>query len=79
MPDVHIALIDATYFSWYGSRMLNAPKYLNTVKNQGEQVIGFTEQLKNLQDILQNSKQRGALGEYFLETTIKKVVLMHPS
>jgi len=47
---------------------------LGAVKNQGEQVIGFTEQLKSLQDILQNTKQRGALGEYFLETTIKNIL-----
>lgn len=47
---------------------------LGDVKKTGEQVVGFTEQLKNLQDILQNSKQRGALGEYFLETTIKNIL-----
>ena len=47
---------------------------LGDVKNQQKQVVGFTEQLKNLQDILQNSKQRGALGEYFLETTIKNIL-----
>ncbi len=47
---------------------------LGAVKSQGEQVIGFTEQLKSLQDILQNTKQRGALGEYFLETTIKNIL-----
>ncbi len=47
---------------------------LGNVRKTGEQVIGFTEQLKNLQDILQNSKQRGALGEYFLETTIKNIL-----
>jgi DNA recombination protein RmuC len=47
---------------------------LGNVRKTGEQVVGFTEQLKNLQDILQNSKQRGALGEYFLETTIKNIL-----
>lgn len=47
---------------------------LGHVRNQQKQVVGFTEQLKNLQDILQNSKQRGALGEYFLETTIKNIL-----
>jgi DNA recombination protein RmuC len=47
---------------------------LNQVKKTGEQVVGFTDQLKNLQDILQNSKQRGALGEYFLESTIQNIL-----
>lgn len=47
---------------------------LAKLENTNKQVVGFSEQLKNLQDILQNSKQRGALGEYFLETTIKNVL-----
>lgn len=38
-----------------------------------KQVIGFTDQLKNLEDILKNPKQRGILGEYFLETLLKNV------
>lgn len=47
---------------------------LGNVRKTGEQVVGFTEQLKQLQDILQNSKQRGTLGEYFLKTTIESVL-----
>ena len=47
---------------------------LGEVKKTSEQVVSFTEQLKNIQDILQNSKQRGILGEYFLETTIKNIL-----
>ena len=39
-----------------------------------KQVVGFSEQLKNLQDILKNPKQRGVLGEYFLEETLKNVL-----
>ena len=38
-----------------------------------KQVIGFADQLKNLEDILKNPKQRGILGEYFLETLLKNV------
>lgn len=37
------------------------------------QVVGFAEQLKNLEDILKNPKQRGILGEYYLETLLKNV------
>lgn len=47
---------------------------LSEVKQGGKQVLGFTEQLKRLQDILQNTQQRGALGEYFLETTIRNIL-----
>ncbi|NMC87294.1 MAG: DNA recombination protein RmuC [Candidatus Moranbacteria bacterium] len=38
------------------------------------QVINFSAQLQNLQDILKNPKQRGVLGEYFLEETLKNVL-----
>jgi len=39
-----------------------------------KQVINFSSQLQNLQDILKNPKQRGVLGEYFLEETLKNVL-----
>jgi DNA recombination protein RmuC len=39
-----------------------------------KQVISFADQLKNLQDILKNPKQRGILGEYYLETVLKNVM-----
>src|SRR3989344_723328 len=39
-----------------------------------KQVMNFADQLKNLQDILKNPKQRGVLGEYFLETLLKNVL-----
>lgn len=39
-----------------------------------KQVVGFADQLRNLQDILQNPKQRGILGEYYLETVLKNVL-----
>lgn len=38
------------------------------------QVIGFSEQIKNLQDMLKNPKQRGVLGEYYLETLLKNIL-----
>ncbi|MFA5042132.1 MAG: DNA recombination protein RmuC [Candidatus Paceibacterota bacterium] len=39
-----------------------------------KQVVNFTDQLKSLQDILKNPKQRGVLGEYYLETVLKNVL-----
>ncbi|KKU14945.1 hypothetical protein A3I34_01595 [Candidatus Jorgensenbacteria bacterium RIFCSPLOWO2_02_FULL_45_12] len=38
------------------------------------QVVGFADQLQSLQDILKNPKQRGVLGEYYLETLLKNVL-----
>ena len=39
-----------------------------------KQVINFADQLQSLQDILKNPKQRGILGEYYLETLLKNVM-----
>jgi DNA recombination protein RmuC len=47
---------------------------LAKLEETNKQVISFTDQLKNLQDILKNPKQRGVLGEYFLETVLKNVL-----
>ncbi|MFH1979396.1 MAG: DNA recombination protein RmuC [Patescibacteria group bacterium] len=47
---------------------------LTKLDETNKQVLGFSDQLKNLQDILKNPKQRGVLGEYFLEETLKNVL-----
>ncbi len=47
---------------------------LTEVKETGKQVMGFADQLQSLQDILKNPKQRGVLGEYYLETLLKNVL-----
>ena len=39
-----------------------------------KQVVNFAEQLQSLQDILKNPKQRGILGEYYLESVLKNVL-----
>ena len=39
-----------------------------------KQVVSFADQLQSLQDILKNPKQRGILGEYYLETVLKNVL-----
>ncbi len=49
-------------------------KEVTEVKEGQKQVIGFADQLQNLQDILQNPKRRGVLGEYYLETVLKNVL-----
>jgi DNA recombination protein RmuC len=47
---------------------------LTKLDETNRQVVGFTEQLQSLQDILKNPKQRGILGEYYLETLLKNVL-----
>ena len=39
-----------------------------------KQVVDIAKQLENLQDILKNPKQRGILGEYYLEAVLKNVM-----
>ncbi len=47
---------------------------LTKLDETNKQVVNFADQLKNLQDILKNPKQRGILGEYYLETVLKNVL-----
>ncbi|OGF84069.1 hypothetical protein A2Z63_01345 [Candidatus Giovannonibacteria bacterium RIFCSPLOWO2_02_44_8] len=47
---------------------------LTKLDETNRQVVNFAEQLRKLQDVLQNPKQRGILGEYYLETVLKNVL-----
>lgn len=47
---------------------------LTRLDEGNKQVLGFTESLAQLQDILKNPKQRGILGEYYLETLLKNIL-----
>lgn len=47
---------------------------LTKLDETNRQVVGFADQLQGLQDILKNPKQRGILGEYYLETLLKNVL-----
>jgi DNA recombination protein RmuC len=47
---------------------------LTKLDETNKQVVSFADQLKHLQDILQNPKQRGILGEYYLETVLQNVM-----
>jgi len=43
---------------------------LTKLDDTNKQIVGFAEQLQSLENILKNPKQRGILGEYFLETIL---------
>ncbi|MBI2086592.1 MAG: DNA recombination protein RmuC [Candidatus Zambryskibacteria bacterium] len=47
---------------------------LTKLDETNKQVVSFADQLQSLQDILKNPKQRGVLGEYYLETLLKNVL-----
>ena len=47
---------------------------LTKLDETNKQVVSFAEQLQSLENILTNPKQRGILGEYFLETLLKNVL-----
>jgi len=47
---------------------------LTKLDETNRQVVNFADQLQSLQDILKNPKQRGILGEYYLETLLKNVL-----
>jgi len=47
---------------------------LTEIGGTNEQVLGFAKQMKSLEHILKNPKQRGVLGEYFLESLLSNVL-----
>ncbi len=56
------------------SAMRDITEQVTRLQETNKQVMGFTEQLEQLQNILKNPKQRGVLGEYYLETLLKNVL-----
>jgi DNA recombination protein RmuC len=61
-------------FKESASLIKNVTEGITKLDETNKQVVSFADQLKNLQDILKNPKQRGILGEYYLETTLKNVL-----
>ncbi len=49
-------------------------KGVTEVGESSKQVFQVADQLRELQDILKNPKQRGILGEYYLETVLQNVL-----
>ncbi|MFA6424488.1 MAG: DNA recombination protein RmuC [Candidatus Magasanikbacteria bacterium] len=47
---------------------------LTKLDETNRQVMNFADQLQDLEDILQNPKQRGILGEYYLENVLLNVL-----
>lgn len=47
---------------------------LTKLDDTNRQVVDVATELKTLQNVLQNPKQRGVLGEYYLDTVLKNVL-----
>lgn len=47
---------------------------LTELKESNRRVVDVADELKTLQNVLQNPKQRGGLGEYYLETVLANVL-----
>jgi len=46
---------------------------LTQLDDTNKQIMGFADQMQSLENILKNPKQRGVLGEYYLEELLKNV------
>lgn len=55
-------------------QLRNVVKGVTEVGESSKQVFAVADQLKELQNILKNPKQRGVLGEYYLETVLTNVL-----
>lgn len=61
-------------FSQTSKLIQEVTERLTTLDQTNKQVLDFSSQLKHLQSILQNPKQRGVLGEYWLESLLANVL-----
>lgn len=52
-------------------------KSLTELKDTNKRVVDVADELKTLQNVLQNPKQRGGLGEYYLDTVLGNVLPPH--
>ncbi len=54
--------------------MQDVTERLTKLDETNKQVLGFSKQLQSLENILKNPKQRGILGEYWLEALLAQVL-----
>lgn len=61
-------------FSESSKIIAEVTRNLTELKESNKQVVSITDDLKTLQNVLQNPKQRGVLGEYYLQTVLENVM-----
>jgi len=74
--ETHKTMTDSMKYQFSESQKLMSimTEKVTRVEETSKQMVGFTDQLQSLQDMLKNPKQRGVLGEYYLETLLKNVM-----
>lgn len=70
----HMSESMRTQFSESSKLIKDVTQGLTKLDQTNQQVVSFADQLRQLQDILKNPKQRGVLGEYYLENVLKNVL-----
>lgn len=61
-------------FEQSSSLIQKVTKKLTELDDTNKQVLDFSKQMQNLENILKNKNQRGVIGEYFLETLLSEVL-----
>jgi len=61
-------------FSQSAKIIRDVTEKLTKLDDTNKQIMGFAGQLQSLENILTNPKQRGILGEYYLEAVLKNVL-----
>ena len=72
MGETHSAI--RQQFAASTSVVRDVTEKLTRMEETAKQVLDVTVQLESLQNILKNPKQRGILGEYYLETLLKNIL-----
>lgn len=60
-------------FASSSSIIKDVTEKLTKLEDTNQQVVGIADQLQGLEHVLKNPKQRGILGEYYLETLLKNL------
>ncbi|MDO9509658.1 MAG: DNA recombination protein RmuC [Candidatus Magasanikbacteria bacterium] len=63
-----------TQFAQSLKSITDVTEKLTKLDETNKQIVGFAQQMESLENILTNPKQRGILGEYFLENVLKNVL-----
>ncbi len=72
MGDTHQAV--RQNFAASASIVRDVTEKMTRMEETAKQVLDVTSQLQQIQDMLKNPKQRGILGEYYLETLLQNVL-----
>ncbi|HUA13449.1 MAG TPA: DNA recombination protein RmuC [Candidatus Sulfotelmatobacter sp.] len=64
----------ASQFAASSKIISEVTRNLTELKESNKQVVSITDELKTLQNVLQNPKQRGVIGEFYLSQVLENVM-----